>query len=238
MQVDDILQHFPRYPTADSAPGEHSDVVYNVPLSLSPVFPGEDNEILNDRSAFKKFLNTYKNLQNEGGNDLVFANMQAARLGVLDIEQFKRQVNYCLLPNGTATNLVSQTNGRYDDKSDFQFMANAGIWFENFALPAVINECLIQSHNETITLFPNWPREKNARFSNLRAAGAFLVSANQQAGEVTEVKIVSEKGNELRLKVPWGSSGVIMTNAGKKKIDQELLIVKTTPGQVIILRPY
>ena len=47
--------------------------------------------------------NTYRNQQNEGGNDLVFINLQAARIGMLDLERFKRQVNYCLLPNGTAS---------------------------------------------------------------------------------------------------------------------------------------
>ncbi|MCW3109182.1 MAG: hypothetical protein JWQ09_3688, partial [Segetibacter sp.] len=197
-EVNDILNHFPEYPTAVSAEygnifvsvaGENDKVVYNVPGSLAPVFPGEDYGLHSGKQNLQKWINTYKNQQNEGGNDLVFLNMQAARLGMLDLDQFKRQINYCLLPNGTATDLVMQTKGRYGDQSDFNYMSRMGIWFENFALPAVINECLMQSYNGTIRLFPNWPKDKDASFHNLRGAGAFLVSATQKSGVVQEVKI-------------------------------------------------
>ncbi|GEO09668.1 glycosyl hydrolase family 95 catalytic domain-containing protein [Segetibacter aerophilus] len=244
--ITDILNNYPDYPTATSdefgevfvsAPKEHHDVVYNIPLSLSPVFPGEDGGLGSEKNLLQQFRNTYRNHQNEGGNDLVFLNMQAARLGLLDLDQFKRQVNYCLLPNGTAANLVSQTRGRYTDQSNFTFMADAGIWFENFALPAVINECLMQGYDGLIRLFPNWPKEKDATFNNLRAAGAFLVSASQQDEKVTGVKIISEKGNELRIINPWGTDGDVVTAAGKRAIGKSLLVLKTTPGEVILLRP-
>ncbi|MCW3079025.1 glycoside hydrolase N-terminal domain-containing protein [Segetibacter sp.] len=244
--IADILANYPAYPTAKSdhygevfvsAPDEHDDIVYNIPLSLSPVFPGEDAGLASDKNLLQKLKNTYRNHQNEGGNELVFLNMQAARLGILDLEQFKRQINYCLLPNGTATNLVLQTRGRYTDQSNFTFMADAGIWFENFALPAVINECLMQGYNGTIRLFPNWPKEKDATFNNLRAAGAFLVSASQKGEKVTEVKIISEKGNELKMLNPWGTDGYVVTAAGKQEIGKAELVIKTTPGQVILLRP-
>jgi len=66
-----------------------------------------------------------------------------------------------------------------------------GVWFENFALPAVVNECLMQSYNGTIRLSPNWPSDKDAAFHNLRAAGAFLVSATLEKGKVTGVEIIS-----------------------------------------------
>ncbi|MDB5192850.1 MAG: hypothetical protein JWQ96_2413 [Segetibacter sp.] len=243
--IQKILQNYPGYPTAYSsefgeifvaAPGEHDDVVYNVPISLSPVFPGEDGGLHSDKSTLKKFINTYRNQQTEGGNDLVFSNMQAARLGLLDLEKFRREVNYCLLPNGTAANLVMQTRGRYNDQSDFRFMARSGIWFENFALPAVINECLLQGYNGTLRLFPNWPKEKDASFKNLRAAGAFLVSATQKNGKVTEVKIVSEKGNQLSVIVPWGKGGFVVTATGRKDIEDEVLVIETVPSEVITLR--
>jgi alpha-L-fucosidase 2 len=132
---------------------------------------------------------------------------------------------------------VSEAKGRYNDQSDFKFMANAGIWFENFSLPAVINECLMQGYDGCIKLFPNWPKNIDARFDKLRSAGAFLVSAIQKAGKVTEVKIVSEKGNKLHISVPWGASGNVITASGKTKIENEELVLQTTPGEVLILRP-
>ncbi len=185
--IRDILAHFPEYPTTVSkkygevfvsVPEEHDQVVYNVPNALFTVFPGEDHGLHSDQATMEILRNTCRNMQNEGGNDLVFINLQAARIGMLDLERFKRQVNYCLLPNGTASNRVMQVHGRYNDMTNYGYMDNMGIWFENFALPVVINECMMQSYNGTIRLFPNWPMDKDAEFQDLRAAGAFLVSAS------------------------------------------------------------
>ncbi len=244
--IRDILDHFPEYPTAESkqngrilvsVPGEHDQVVYNLPNALITVFPGEDHGFHSDSKTFNLLTNTFKNQQNEGGNDLVFLNVQAARIGMLDVERFKRQVKYSLLPNGTATDMVMQTGGRYSDMSNFDFMANMGIWFENFGLPVVINECLMQSYNGVIRLFPNWPREKDAAFYNLRAVGAFLVSATLKDGMIDQIKIRSEKGNNLKVIVPWGKGGYIINNSGKKEIDGDIIDIKTSPGEYITLQP-
>ena len=99
------------------------------------------------RTTTEILKNTYRNQQNEGGNDLVFINLQAARIGMLDLERFKRQVNYSLLPNGTTSDRVMQVHGRYNDLTPYGYMDNMGIWFENFALPAVVNECMMQSYD-------------------------------------------------------------------------------------------
>jgi len=106
-----------------------------------------------------------------------------------------------------------------------------GIWFENFALPVVINECLMQSYNGTIRLFPNWPKGKDAEFYQLRAAGAFLVSANIKNGEVSRVEILSEAGSSLKIILPWNT---IYIN-GQKSVAEKggLLTINTKPGQVL-----
>lgn len=242
-----IQANFPDYPTATSArygkvmvavPGESANTVYNVPDALFAVFPGEDYGLHSDAATKQLLKNTYLNQQNEGGNDLVFINMQAARIGRLNLDDFKRQIRYCLLPNGTATDMVTQVKGRYNDQTDFGYMGRMGIWFENFALPAVINECLMQSYNGTIRLFPNWPKEKDAEFSDLRAAGAFLVSASQKNGKVTTISIKSEKGGALRLIVPWGRGGFIKRSSGQSlPVTGNLLTINTKPGEFILLRP-
>jgi alpha-L-fucosidase 2 len=241
--ISDILSHFPAYPLAKTAsgsdvlvavPGESAGTVYNVPDALFSVFPGEDYGLHSDKKTLALLKNTYRNQQNEGGNDLVFANLQAARIGMLDIDEFKRQVIYCLLPNGTATDMVMQTRGRYNDQTDYGYMSKMGIWFENFALPAVINECLMQSYNGTIRLFPNWPLNQG-HFENLRAAGAFLVSASKVNGVLTSVRIFSEQGNDLHIVSPWGSKGYIVISGKKEKIKSSVVVVKTSPGQWITM---
>lgn len=244
--VKDILANFPDYPTAISkkygevlvsVPEEHDQVVYNVPSPLMTVFPGEDHGLHSDDATKQLLKNTFYNQQNEGGNDLVFINLQAARIGMLDVERFKRQVHYSLLPNGTATDKVMQVHGRYKDHTKYDYMGAMGIWFENFALPVVINECLMQSYNGTIRLFPNWDKAKDAQFQNLRAVGAFLVSATLKGGEIRQVSIHSEKGGTLKIVSPWGKKGTLSNEDGSKKIESEIIEIKASPGENIILEP-
>jgi alpha-L-fucosidase 2 len=220
-----------------SVPGEHSQVVYNVPNALITVFPGEDHGLHSDRETLELVKNTFLNQQNEGGNDLVFKNMQAARIGMLDIEKFKRQVNYCLLPNGTASDRAIQVHGRYNDYGNYGFMDHMGVWFENFALPVVINECLMQSYNGEIRLFPNWPMEKDAEFHCLRAAGAFLVDARLSNGKLEYIRILSEAGNKLNLISPWKKGAKIRNKDGGFKVKSDNISLDTNIGEEILIKP-
>ena len=215
--VREVLARLPKNPTAEtpsgrvfvSVPGERPGVVYNLPNSTMTVFPGEEHGLGSPRDEFEICLNSYRTQRNEGGNELVMLNLQAARLGVLDLERFKRQVRYCLLPNGTCADMVLQTLGRYDDaRTPFDFMATNGIWFENFALPAVIDECLLQSWDGELRLFPNWPHRGRAEFSTLRARGALLVSAAMHDGVVEFVEIFAEADGQVTLHAPHGWGGV------------------------------
>ena len=103
----------------------------------------------------------------------------------------------------TRPDAVMQVGGRYSDLTDYMYMGRMGIWFENFALPAVINECLMQSYDGVIRLFPNWDTNTAVSFSTLRARGAFLVSASCAAGRIGQVRVLSEKGSMCRLLHPW-----------------------------------
>jgi alpha-L-fucosidase 2 len=80
----------------------------------------------------------------------------------------------------------------------------------NFAVPAGLNEMLLQSHSGTMRVFPAVPDSwKDVEFRNLRAEGAFLVSAVRRNGKVTRLEVVSEKGGPLRLVSP--KTGQILT---------------------------
>ncbi len=239
--ANDVLAHLPAYPTAESpigtvfvsVPGERAGVVYNTPNSTMTVFPGEDHGLGSSHEQYEIACNSYRHQRNEGGNDLVFLNAQGARLGLLDLERFKRQIEYCLLPNGVCADMVLQSLGRYRDTDPpFEFMAPMGIWFENFGLPFVINECLMQSYDGVIRLFPNWPADKPASFSTLRAAGAFLVSAEFAAGVVQRVEIVSEAGGVLRVMMP---AGWHTATAGAQAFTGDVIEMRTFAGERIEL---
>lgn len=227
--VQKILDHFPAYPTAQSphgtvfvsVPGEDPEIVYNTPNSTMTVFPGEEHGLHSPPDEFAIAVNSYRQQRNEGGNELVFLNLQGARLGMLDLDRFKRQIRYCQLPNGTCSDFVLQVHGRYQDTQPYDYMGAMGIWFENFALPVVVNECLLQSYNGLLRLFPNWPLTKAAEFQTLRAVGGFLVSAACSDGVVQWVRIVSEAGTRLKLVSPWQPNMIIER--------------ATVPGEVITL---
>ena len=243
--VREILQHFPDYPTADSpngkifvsVPGEQPGTVYNTPNNTMTVFPGEDHGLHSPPEEFRIAANSYRLHRNEGGNDLVFLNLQGARLGLLDLERFKRQIEYSLLPNGTCADMVMQVHGRYSDNTPYDFMAHMGIWFENFALPVVINECLLQSYNGTLRLFPNWPAGKTAEFRTLRAAGAFLVSARFDGRQVLWIEIQSEKGEHLKLLLPWKSGALCIRKDKTEAIAAPLFETATSKGEILLLKP-
>lgn len=244
-QVNKILSGMPAYPTYQSpedgeiyvsVPGETDQIVYNVPANMTHVFPGEEYGMNAPEDIKRRLENTYRAHQNEGGNDIVFVNLQAARMGLLDLEKFKRQVNYATLPNQTVTDAVLQIGGRYNDQTDYFYMGNMGIWFENFALPVVINECLMQSYNGEIVLFPNWDWKKDAAFTSLRARGAFLIDATLKNKEVTQINITSEKGNMCVICNPWDGKKVSLSRKDKKEIlSGSKLRIKTDPGEQFVL---
>lgn len=242
----DVLDHLPAYPMADSprgqvfvsVPGERADTVYNVPNTAMTVFPGEHHGLHSAPREYELAAASYLNSRNEGGNELVFQNLQGARLGLLDVERFKRQVQYCMLPNGTCTDMVLQVHGRYKDDTPYDFMAHMGIWFENFALPVVVNECLLQSYNGELRFFPNWNGERAAEFRTLRAAGAFLVSAAYAHGAVQWIEIVSEVGGLLRIVNPWQDDDVLLTRGdGSEVVLRGMVIeVDTATGERLGVR--
>lgn len=243
-QVREVLAHFPRYPTRESSrgavfvsvSGESPEQVYNTPNSLAPVFPGEDIGLHSPREELEIALNTWRNHRNEGGNDLVFLNLQGARLGVLDLEKFKRQIRYCQMPNGACTDMVLQAGGRYQDDTDYAFMARMGVWFENLALPVVINECLLRSYTGQLRFFPNWPREKDACFQDFRAVGAFLVSAELAGSELQWIRVRSEAGGPLRVINPWPGAVSVLHGQNLRVMQGPLLEVNTRAGDIVEFR--
>ena len=70
-------------------------------------------------------------------------------------------------------------------------------------VPACINEMLLQGHEGVLRLFPVWPNDQDARFGNLRAVGAFLVSSELKQGEVSYVLVKSERGRPCNVLIPW-----------------------------------
>jgi len=89
----------------------------------------------------------------------------------------------------------------------------------NFAMPAALQEMLLQSHSGKVMLFPAVPDTwKDAEFRTLRADGAFLISAVRRGGKVTRVEIAAEKGGALQLISPADGRAIeINLKPGEKR---------------------
>lgn len=84
----------------------------------------------------------------------------------------------------------------------------------NFAYAAGLNEMLLQSHTGVLTLFPAIPKDwKHVSFHQLRAVGAFLVSAEIQDGAVVSVTIESETGAVPVVQCPWARTSSALDSA-------------------------
>lgn len=197
--------------------GAPTEWVYSIPVTLAPVFPGEQVGIGLREEPLDIARRTARLVRLEGGDDLVYRPLILVRLGMLDLEQFKREVRYCLLPMGVAGDRLRQIDGRYKDSTDFDFLMRMGVWIENFSLPAVLNECMMQSYSGTIRLFPNTRNLGPVRFRSLRAAGAFLVSAAWDGHVVSSFQMMSEKGAVARVWNPWVGSAVRVINLTSKR---------------------
>jgi hypothetical protein len=105
-------------------------------------------------------------------------------------------------------------------------------------VPLTINEMLMQSYEGVVRIFPNWTG-KDARFHNLRAYGAFLVSSSLKDGKIPAVTVKSEKGRILNIENPWKELPVqVRFENGKKELfEGNILTIPTVADETILLIP-
>lgn len=106
-------------------------------------------------------------------------------------------------------------------------------------VPCTLQEMLFQSHDGVMRFFPCWPAMQDARFSTLRAAGAFLVSAELRGGTINGVTIASEKGRAGTVQNPWPGKTIRVTRNGRpaEAVAGQRISFLTTPGETIELAP-
>ena len=102
------------------------------------------------------------------------------------------------------------------------------------AVPGLVNEMLMQSHEGILRLFPCWDRKLDASFHGLRADGAFLVDAELKDVEI-RAEIRSEKGRTLRLEKP-GDGYRAVVNGTAIPLDGEITDIETKPGDLVCVR--
>ena len=98
-----------------------------------------------------------------------------------------------------------------------------------------LNEMVLQSYEGIIRFFPVWDRDIDCSFRDLRADGAFLVSASIKDGKIDGIKILSEKGRKIRIENPFERAEV---SAGGNTFvtDERVIESQTGVGSVIYIK--
>lgn len=145
-----------------------------------------------------------------------FANMQARAFNGEEAAKALRIFAECFCLKNTF-----HVNGDQSGTGKSKFTYRPFTLEGNFAFASGIQEMLLQSHTGIIRVFPAIPESwKDVSFENLRAMGAFLVSATRQNGQMTRLRIYSEKGGRLMIVSP---------------VDGQLLQYETQPREWITI---
>jgi alpha-L-fucosidase 2 len=215
-----VLHQLPDYDVNETgltiAPGQNLDASHRhmspymaiYPLALLDVNKPEDKKIIE---------NSFKRLQEKGSGNwcgysftwmaCLYARAYEGDSAVKQLQIFAS--NFCSR-NSFHLN-GDQKGGQYSNFTYRPFTLEG-----NFAFAQGVQELLLQSRDGYIQPFPAVPSSwQNVSFNDLRAEGAFLISAKKNNGVVDEVKIVSEKGGTTKLKLPFKT----MIIASQKNIE-------------------
>ncbi|MDB4582018.1 hypothetical protein N9164_02580 [Draconibacterium sp.] len=163
---------------------------YNIITPVVPLFPAEQVSWFSPQSEkdlFKRTINWIDSRYNHN-NSVVMINVARARLSMTDdaLNDTKKWFKGKEQPNGL-----------------FYWKAHGFYMSEQTAVSGLITEFLVQSNDNILRVFPAWPDDKEAEFSDLRARGGFLVSARKKRGKISNLKVESTIGGELKLVSPW-----------------------------------
>ena len=171
-------------------------------VGLQHIYPASQIGFNSGEKLLEIAKNTYfindRRLDDNGSNSYLPA---GARIGVdpeFLIEGIKQNIKEFALPN--------------------RLFRHHGGGIEHLTMvPATINEMLMQSYEGVIRLFPCWNKKSNASFTNLRADGAFLVSAELKNEKISAIKITSLKGRTCN--VDFSNIKSIIRESDNKEIE-------------------
>ncbi|MER7008806.1 hypothetical protein ABT297_37985 [Dactylosporangium sp. NPDC000555] len=106
-------------------------------------------------------------------------------------------------------------------------------------VPSGVSEMLLQSFQNDVKVFPNWPSNTNAKFGDLAAYGGFLISADLENNAVQYVRAVSQKGRSLVFTNPWPGQTLELYRNGASAgtVSGTRVTVTTSAGETLHLAP-
>jgi len=216
------LNKLPYYPViGDVVRVGEQERNYNIITPVVPLFPAEQVSWFSEESEKALFGRTIKWIESRynRNNSVVMLNVARARLSMTE-DAF----------NDTKT----WFKGKEQKNGLFYWQAHGFYMSEQTAVAGLITEFLMQRVDDIIRIFPSWPVNLDADFTNLRSRGGFLVSSRQIGGIISDLRITSTSGGELKLLSPWKTIGLRSPNGKVKSLTPDsmgIVKIQTLKGQ-------
>jgi len=235
-----ILQQFPNFDVNETgltiAPNQNLDESHRHHAQLMAIYPIAQLDVNN--ASEKKIIDlSLRRLEEMGTRNwcgysfswaaCIYARAQQADSAVKQLQIFAN--NFCSI-NSFHLN-GDQNGGEYSSFTYRPFTLEG-----NFAFAQGVHELLLQSKDHYIEVFPAVPQNwKDVSFNSLRAEGAFLISAKNENAVPVAVKVFSEKGGVLRIKLPFKTWIIKSKPQQKIKVTgNKILEVQMQKGQTIL----
>ncbi|HWG23263.1 glycosyl hydrolase family 95 catalytic domain-containing protein [Actinospica sp.] len=102
-----------------------------------------------------------------------------------------------------------------------------------------LDEMLLQSFQNDVKVFADWPTSTNAKFGDLLGYGDFLISSSEAGNSVQYVQAVSQSGGNFTFTNPWpgGSVEVYRNGADNGTVSGSKITIATSAGDTLDLAP-
>jgi len=193
-------------------------------IDTQSIYPGGLVGLDTTGSLPQTARNTISQLTNawHGGNAPATFYPAAARVGVD--------------PNTILNNLQDEaTNQSYNNMA----VHHNGGGLENLnVVPGGLNEMLLQSFQNDIKVFADWPTNTSGKFGDLLAYGDFLISSGRAGNTVQYIRATSQQGGNLTFTNPWpGSVELFRNGADNGTLSGSKITIGTSANDTIDLAP-
>ena len=194
-------------------------------VTIQAVYPGSQVGLDSSASLLQTAQNTVAQLTDawDGGNAPATFYAAAARVGYN--------------PSTIMSNLNDEaTNESYNNMA----VHHNGGGVENLNVTTSgLDEMLLQSFQNDVKVFADWPSNSNAKFGDLLAYGDFLVSSSIQNNAVQYVQVTSQAGGKYTFTDPWPgkSFAYYVDGVGRGTLSGGKVTLNTAVGETIDLAP-
>ncbi|MGI6264331.1 MAG: discoidin domain-containing protein [Acutalibacteraceae bacterium] len=106
--------------------------------------------------------------------------------------------------------------GREDGVGDSGYLQFPHFTGTGCSLNSFMNNLCVQSYEQGIMFFPEYPAHREAVFKNLLTLGGFLTSGEFRDGKAQNLTVTSQNGGACKVFAPWADANLKITCEGAK----------------------